>query len=402
MQVMASHSYRHRERPSLSSLILPAVLALLFGSACEVSEVPDGGDCVLAPPLTCNKLTPLQLGTRPRVLFDTDAQFRGDPTTSRRREQGAFGDTSALVYMLLRSDELQLLGVTTTNANDGSIDAQISEVERVAALSGAPGLPVRRGAVGTYRELEAELDEASFDGKEAVDFIITKATIATPVDPLVIILGGKATNLALALRKEPSIAPNIVVHWLATDEPGAAEQPEFPMSARPGGSGMYSILKDPDAANYLLGAPIELYLMRGWSIISTPATEPRYSGSVAGMRIKQAADLPCVGPRVEPVSFPDGSELWTVGSYVKTSFTTFGGNGVRSLDEACLAVLLVRPELAKTHAINAPYYDTVREELIYPESDAHRVFVYDEIETQAVSEEFVDALFDPFLSCEWQ
>jgi purine nucleosidase len=382
-------------------VVVPAALALLFGSACEVTEVPDGGDCVLASPLTCSKLTPLQIGRRPRIIFDTDAQFRGDPTTSRRREQGAFGDTSALIYLLLRSDQLQLLGVTTTNANDGSIDEQVSEVERVAALSGAPGLPVRRGAVGTYAELELEIDAPSFDGAEAVDFIISKAEIATPIDPLVIILGSKATNLALALSKEPSIAPNVVVHWLATDEPGAAEQADFPISARPGGSGMYNILKDPEAANYVLNAPIELHLMRGWAISRSPATEPRYSGSAAGMRIKQAADLPCTGPRVGPVSFPDGSELWTAGSYVKTSFTTFGGGGVRSLDEASLAVLLVRPELAKLRAINAPYYDPMLE-MVYPESGAHQVFLYDEIQTQAVSEEFVGALFNPFVSCEWE
>jgi purine nucleosidase len=389
-------------RDSRSLRLVAAVLAVAFGSGCEVTEVPDAGDCVLASPLTCSKLTPLQLGTRPRIIFDTDAQFRGDPTTVRRREQGTFGDTSALSYMLLRSDQLQLLGVTTSNANGGPIDAQVSEVERVAALSGAPSLPVRRGAVGTFAELELEVDEPGFDGAEAVDFIISKAKIATPIDPLVIILGSKATNLALALSKEPSIASNIVVHWLASDEPGAAEQANFPTSARPGGSGMYNILKDPEAANYVLSAPMELHLMRGWAISTSPATEPRYSGSGAGLRVRQAADLPCAGPRVEPVSFPDGSEFWTAGSYVKTSFTTFGGNGVRSLDEANLGVLLVHPEWAEQRAINAPHYDKALEALVYPESSTHQVFLYDEIQTQAISEEFVAALFKPFVSCEWE
>lgn len=51
---------------------------------------------------------------------------------------------------------------------------------------------------------------------------------------------------------------------------------------------------------------------------------------------------------------------------------------------------------------SAPYYDTTLQELVYPESDAHQVFLYDAIETQAVSEEFVNALFDPFVSCEWE
>jgi len=391
-----------KARGSYGWSVLALAGALVLGPACEVTEVPDGGDCALTLPLSCSKLTPLQLGRRPRIIFDTDAQFRGDPTTTRRREQGAFGDTSALTYMLLRSDRLQLLGVTTTNANDGSIDAQVSEVKRVAALSGASSLPIRPGAVGSYGELLPELGELSFDGAEAVDFIITKALLATPIDRLVIVLGGKATNLALALTKEPNIAPNIVVHWLATDEAGAAEQPEFPTSGRPGGSGMYNIRKDPEAANYVLGAPIELHLMRGWAISPSPATDPRYSGGAPGLRVKQAADLPCTGPRVEPVSFPDGSSFWTAGSYVKTSFTTFGGNGVRALDEAGLAVLLVRPELSKARAINAPYYDSTLDELVYPDADAHQVFLHDSIETQAVSEEFVNALLDPFVSCEWE
>lgn len=392
----------HSEGVTHSALCVLASLALWFGTACEVTEVPDRGECVLSSPLTCSKLTPLQLGRRPRIIFDTDAQFRGDPTTSRRREQGAFGDTSAFIYMLLRSDQLQLLGVTTSNANAGSIEEQVSEVKRLAALSGAPGIPVRRGAVGTYADLQSQLGEPSFEAADAVDFIISKAKVATPIDPLVIVLGSKATNLALALTKDPSIAPNIVVHWLASDEPGAAEQPGFPVNARPGGSGMYNIVKDADAANYLLGAPIQLHLMQGWSFVPTPASEPRYSGSPAGLRIKQAADLPCTGPRVEPVAFPDGSEYWTAGSYVKTSFTTFGGNGVRSLDEATLAVLLVHPELAEARAINAPYYDAELEELVYPETSAHTVFLYDRIETQAVSEEFVGALLHPFVSCEWE
>lgn len=399
---MASDVSRHGFRALRNLLVVPTACALLSASACKVTELPDDGDCVLAPPLSCSKLTPLQLGNRPRVIFDTDLQFRGDPTTPRKREQGAFGDSSALTYMLLRSDRVQLLGVTTSNANDGAISAQVSEVERVAALSGAPNLPVKRGAVGTYAELQTKLDDHSFDGSEAVDFIISKAKIATPADPLIITLGGKATNLALALTKEPSIAPNIVVQWLATDEPGAADQPEFPKSGRPDGSGMYNILADPEAANYVLSAPIELHLMRSWFINNAPATEPRYSEGPAGMRIKQAADLPCKGPRVEPVTFPDGSEFWTAGSYVKASFTTFGGNGVRSLDEACLAVLLVRPELAKARTVYAPYYDTTSEELVYPDSGTHQVLLYDAIETQSVSEEFIHALFDPFVSCEWE
>src|SRR5689334_21525425 len=90
-----------------------ALVALACIAGCAAPEVPDGGDCVLNAPLTCEKLTATQLGSRPRVVFDTDAQFGGDPTTFRPREQGAVGDQYALMYLLLRSDMVQMVAATT-------------------------------------------------------------------------------------------------------------------------------------------------------------------------------------------------------------------------------------------------------------------------------------------------
>src|SRR3954463_7053572 len=94
-----------------------ALVALACVAGCSAPQAPDGGDCVLSAPITCGKLTATELGSRPRVVFDTDAQFRGDPTTSRPREQGAVGDQYALMYLLFRSDLLQMVAATTANAN---------------------------------------------------------------------------------------------------------------------------------------------------------------------------------------------------------------------------------------------------------------------------------------------
>src|SRR6187402_1059455 len=110
-----------------------ALAALACVAGCAAPEPPpDGGDCVLTAAATCQKLTATELGSRPRVVFDTDAQFRGDPSTSRPREQGAVGDQYALMYLLLRSDMLQMLAATTANVNGTSLDNQVSEVRRVA------------------------------------------------------------------------------------------------------------------------------------------------------------------------------------------------------------------------------------------------------------------------------
>jgi hypothetical protein len=376
-------------------------LSLLLVSACEVGPVPDSGQCVLASPIECRKLTDVQRDRRRRVIFDTDAQFHGDPTTARLREQGAVGDQYALIYMLLRSDVLQLLGVTAANVNGGSIEDQVSEVARIASLCGEPNLPIKRGAVGLYADIAEQLGGVSFDGEEAVDFIIAAARVASPVDPLVILLGTKATNVALALSKDPSIAPNIAVYWTATDEPGAAEQTNLLPLYRPGGSGMYNIQKDPQAANYLLASPIELHLMQLWDVRATPATQPRYATATAGLGVKQAADLPCTGPRVAPVAFPDGREYWTAGSYAGAIYATFAGNGWRSIDEASVAVLLAHPDLARSRTMVAPAYDLATGKMVYPTAGTHQVYLYDAIEGTAIGTSFLDTLRAPFTSCEW-
>jgi purine nucleosidase len=371
-----------------------ALVALASLAGCAVPPPPDNGDCVLSAPVTCDKLTATQLGSRPRVVFDTDAQFRGDPTTSRPREQGAVGDQYALMYLLLRSDVLQMLAATTANVNGTSVDNQVSEVRRVASLSGAPDLPIKRGAEGVYADIKDQLEDGNFDGAEAVNFIVSTARRATPQDRLAIIVGSKATNVALALTKDPSIAPNIVVYWTATNEPGA-ESPEH----RRGGSGLYNIEKDPDAANYLLAAPIELHLMQLWEGEPANATQPRFAVATPGLSIKGGADLPCTGPRVASVTFPDGSQFWTAGSYANAIYSTFSGQGWRALDEASVAILLAHPELTGEITIPAPSYDGTQ--MIYPETGDHQVHVYDGMQAARIEEEFLDTLASPFVSCEW-
>jgi hypothetical protein len=267
-------------------------------------------------------------------------------------------------------------------------------VRRVASLCGASQLPIKRGAEGVYADLKDHVGDANFDGAEAVNAIITAARRQSPEDRLVILLGTKATNVALALTKDPSIAPKIVVYWTATNQPGA-DDPNY----RPGGSGLYNIAKDPDAANYLLQAPVELHLMQLWEGKKGNPTQARFTTAAPGLSNKGAADLPCAGPRVGAVTFPDDSQFWTAGSYAKAIYTTYGGQGWRAMDEAALAVLLAHPELSGEIAIPAPSYDGTR--MIYPETADRQVHVYDEIQAARVEREFLDTLAKPFLGCEW-
>jgi inosine-uridine nucleoside N-ribohydrolase len=384
-----------------AAALLAGMLAL-SASSCDVGAPPDSGQCVTAHALTCSKLTDVQKDSRPRVIFDTDMQFLGDPTTARTAEQGAVGDQYALIYLLMRSDRLQLLGVTTANCNGGPIDAQVSEAQRVAAICGESALPIMPGAVGSYAELASQVNAPTgFDGQLAVDFIIKAARVASPDDKLHILLGTKATNVALALTKDPTIAPNVVVHWTATDEPGAATDTTVLPLYRPGGSGMYNVQKDPDAANYLFAAPIDLRLMQLWDVNATPATQPRYGTAASGLGIKQAADLTCTGPRVPPVVFPDGRSYDTAGSYAGEIYATFTGNGVRTIDEATIAVLLAHPEYAGFRTVPGISYDPVAGAVVYPTAGTHPISIYDAIQGTAIGAEFVGTIAHPFISCEW-
>jgi hypothetical protein len=299
------------------------------------------------------------------------------------------------MYLLLRSDALQMVAATTANVNDTSIDHQVSEVQRVATLCGAPELPIMRGAEGVYADLKDQLDAAHFDGAEAVNAIIAAARRATSQDKLVLLLGTKATNVALALTKDPSIAPKIVVYWTATNQPGADRAGE----SRRGGSGLYNIAKDPEAANYLLAAPVELHLMQLWEGECCDVTQPRFTDATPGVSIKGAADLPCTGPRVAPVTFPDDNQFWTAGAYASAIYATYSGQGWRAMDESSVAILLAHPELAREVSIPAPSYDGMH--MVYPETGDRQVHVYDEIQAARVERELLDTLANPFLSCEW-
>ena len=164
---------------------------------------------------------------------------------------------------------------------------------------------------------------------------------------------------------------------------------------------MYNILKDSEAANYLFAAPLRLHLMQLWDIRIAPATQPRFAAGTPGLGINLAADLACIGPRVAPVAFPDGSAYYTAGSYARAIYGTFSGNGWRSIDAAAVAVLLAHPEWAESRAITAPYYDTTAAAMVYPESGTHQVYLYDSIEGTAIATNFVDSMRTPFITCEF-
>ena len=142
------------------------------------------------------------------LIFDTDANNEID-------------DQHALAYLFYNSDIFDIKGITVNaTVNGGPIEEHYEEAKRIMQLCGwFSKTPLISGANGNYNTIEKEITSADFDGHKAVEFIIKEALEYNPKDKLIVLAVGKLTNVALAIKKEPLIIPNIRVVWLGSNYP---------------------------------------------------------------------------------------------------------------------------------------------------------------------------------------
>ena len=128
-----------------------------------------------------------------RVIVDTDAACEAD-------------DPFAIVHALL-SPKLMVKGIVAEHfAQEGSMERSYDEIRTILAAMGMD-VPVMKGQKGPL----AQDTEAS----EAVDFIIDEA-LKEEKAPLFILCQGAITNVAMALKKCPAIAPRVTIIWIGT------------------------------------------------------------------------------------------------------------------------------------------------------------------------------------------
>jgi len=161
----------------------------------------------------CNPVKPANdsTGSLIPVIFDTDANNELD-------------DQHALAYLLLNKQTFNVIGITVNATwNGGEIEEHFKEAERVVNLCDLKGqIPIFKGANGGFTEILDHTEDTEFDGSDAVNFIIEEARKKRK-EPLVLLAVGKLTNVALALKKEPSIADRIRVVWLGSNYPEPGE-----------------------------------------------------------------------------------------------------------------------------------------------------------------------------------
>ncbi len=196
-----------------------------------------------------------------KVIFDTD--FVVPPQ-----------DDGLALILALHSPELQILGVTTVAGND-SMERATSDALRVLEIAGRTEIPVYKGANMPLMHEKTEFatkthgrwwsddpppaPPGGFAKKQAeretaIDFIVR--TVNANPGQVTIIAIGPLTNVAMALRMEPGLAPK--VKQLAIMGGAVASLPDGAGNVTPNAE--FNFWVDPEAARIVLrsGIPIAL------------------------------------------------------------------------------------------------------------------------------------------------
>ncbi len=258
-----------------------------------------------------------------RIILDTDANNELD-------------DQHAIAYLLFNSDLFEVEGITVNaTIGGGGIAKHFDEAERIVKLCNFyPQMKIYSGADGNYNAITAHVDEKSFDGSEAVDFIIRQAN-AKDDRKLVLLAVGKLTNIALALKKDPSIAAKVRIVWLGSNYPGPGE---------------YNLVNDTTAVNPVLQSDAE------FEIVTVRYDDDTGTAAVVAYLEDIKRIMPGKGPHIaEPVTGRHGGQFTNFGDYSIELFEKFEGNPQsRPLFDMAAVAILKNPSWAERKSIAAP------------------------------------------------
>ena len=286
-------------------------LVLVFLFACCSSESPEGNG--------------QDASAKIRILLDSDANNELD-------------DQHAIAYMLFNGQTFDVDGITVNRTrNGGDITEHYKEADRVVKLCGLDSrIPIYKGASGTYEEIVHKLDQPDFDGAEAVNFIIERAKINDD-RKLVLLPIGKLTNIALAIKKDPSIIPRVRIVWLGTNYPEPGE---------------YNFVNDTSAVKPILESNVE------FEMVMVRYGKPSGTDAVVA-HLKDFRELmPGKGPQIsEPVEGRHGGLFTCFGDYSVDLFEKFRGSPTtRPLFDMAAVAIVKNPAWADRVDIPAPKF----------------------------------------------
>ena len=310
-----------------------------------------------------------QSATPPTPVFlDTDANNELD-------------DQHAIAYMLFSGDVFDVEGISVNRTRGGGdVEMQAKEAERVVQLAGLSKVfPVYRGANGSFAEIARHVGEREFDGHAAVEQILAESR-KRRAQKLVLVPVGKLTNIALALRKDPSLASRVRVVWLGSNYPDPGE---------------YNQENDEGALQFILDStsvPFEMAVVR--------YGKPSGTDHVRVTREEIQARMPGKGPHVRtPVEGRNGGTFRSFGDYSVDLFAHIQMNSTppsRALYDMAAVAIVKNPAWAHPRRIGAP--QLVDSKWVDRPENARTITVWEDFDRDAILADFYATMDHPALA----
>lgn len=298
---------------------------------------------------------------RIRVILDTDANNELD-------------DQHAIAYLLFNGHVFDVEGITVNRTRaGGDVHQHYAEAARVVELCGLKDrIKVYRGADGSFDAIRPHLSKPDFDGAEAVNFIIQRAS-APDQRRLVLLPVGKLTNIALALAKDPDIASKVRIVWLGSNYPEPGE---------------YNQVNDEPSLNYILGtgADFEIAIVR----YGKPSGTDAVRATLEDIR----RIMPGKGPRVTlAVKGRHGGEFHTFGDYAVSLFENIQLHGdppSRALFDMAAVAIVKNPAWATAVKLPAPILKDTK--WVERPDNPRRIIAWENFNRQAIMKDFYETM----------
>ena len=307
----------------------------------------------------CSQHSETSRSSKIRVLLDTDANNELD-------------DQHAIAYMLFNSQVFDVEGITVNRTyNGGNIDKHFEEAHRVVKLCGLHSqINIYKGASGNYDEIVNHINDLNFDGSDAVNFIIERAK-AEDKRKLVLLPIGKLTNIALALKKDPSIASNVRIVWLGTNYPEPGE---------------YNFDNDTTAVKPLLESNVE------FEMVMVRYDKPTGTDAVKAYLKDIRQKMPGKGPTISnPVIGRHGGSFTNFGDYSLSLFKNFREeNSSRPLFDMAAVAIVKNPKWADRAKINAPEFTNGK--WIDQPDNPRKIVIWENFDKETIMKDFYKSM----------
>ncbi|MDN5212931.1 nucleoside hydrolase [Fulvivirgaceae bacterium BMA12] len=295
------------------------------------------------------------------VIFDTDTNNELD-------------DQHAMAYLFCNRNYFDIKAITVNATSSGDdIDRHFDEAQRIMTLFKVNNeIPLLKGADKSFTEIKGDLSNPYFDGFKAVNFIISEAK-KHKRHKLVVIAVGKLTNLALALKKDPSIAAHIRLVWLGANYPEPGE---------------YNLENDIESMNYVLKTNIE------FEMVTVRYGKPSGTDAVRVTQQEVNKNMPGMGPKItNPITGRHGGKFDNFGDYSVNLFTHIDYHGdppSRALFDMAAVAIVKNPKWAESSTISCPAM--IDKKWVEQPDNPRKIVLWEDFEKDEIISDFYSSL----------